>query len=260
MKSPHPHREPVLAMVRRPPPSGRRVPPGTGWPRPGRWGLGVIAPLVLVWSVAVGHCGWRLWTEADAVAMLQARGTICRRVSLPVAELGWSVETGAGTGGSVTVPSLSLVKEVAWFPRVPEATPPSWSQLRGLISLESLSWCQNPEDEDWRHLEALTALRQLHLRSVTLPPGVLARIARLPDLEELRLDDCHWPPGELAHVTSARRLAVLQLDFSPVEESELRSLVDLPRLRSLSLTGSGVSEAACRELLQHSPQIDLSDD
>ncbi len=240
------------------------------WAGAGRWGLWAIAACALLWSTAVGLCGWRLWNEADTVARLQARGTICRRAAIPMAGPPWSLDVelglggpglgGLGSGGPGSGPTVSVVKEVVWFPHVPGATPPAWSQLRELISLESLSWFQNPTSEDWRHLEALTALRQLHLRSVTLPPGVVARIARLPRLEELRLDDCRWPPGELATLIPARHLKVLQLDFSPVEEDELLSLAGLPRLRSLSLTGSGVSEAACRALLQHGPQIDLSDD
>lgn len=230
------------------------------WARAGRWGLWAIAPCALLWSAAVGLCGWRLWNEASTVDTLQAQGTICRRAAVPIASPHWSLDVELGWGGPEMGPTVSVVKEVVWFPHLPGATPPAWSQLRGLLSLESLSWFQNPTDEDWGHLEAFTALRQLHLRSVTLPPGVLARLARLPSLEALRLDDCRWPPGELATLTSAPHLELLQLDFSKVEESELLSLVALPRLRSLSLTGSGVSEAACRALLQQCPQLDLSDD
>jgi hypothetical protein len=221
----------------------------------GHPGVLAVAGWALAWAIVTGLWGWRLWQEERLFTALRQQGAVCYRNSkeIPIPEWLGNAERSQG-------PTMGLISGVLWSPAAPNRTAPAWRQLRGLISLESLQWFANPTEEDWRQLETLTSLRSLHLRSVTLPPGAPARIARLPWLAELRLDTCDWPEGELAALATAPQLRVLQLDFSPVQREELMSLAGLPGLRSLSLTGCGVSEATTRDFLQRSPWIDLSDD
>jgi hypothetical protein len=221
----------------------------------GHPGVLAVAGWALVWAGVTGLWGWRLWQEDRFIARLRQQGVVCYRQSVEVPMPEWLRDAEQSQG-----PTVGLIYGVLWLPLGPDRTVPAWSQLHGLISLESLQWFANPTEDDWRQLETLTSLRSLHLRSVTLPPGALARIARLPQLAELRLDTCRWPEGELAALATASEIRVLQLDFSPVEREELMSLAGLPGLRSLSLTGCGVSEDTTRDFLQRSPWIDLSDD
>lgn len=217
----------------------------------------VVAGWAFAWGVVIGLWGWRLWREERLLTALNQQGARGYRQSQEVPLPEWLGDTDRPWG-----PRVLLIDGIEWFPRpdAPAHPAPAWSQLRRARSLQSLSWGQTPTDEDWRHLEALTSLRELSLRSVTLPTGTLARIARLPRLESLRLDTCQWSAGELAALANARQLRALALDFSPVEREELLSLTGLPQLRSLSLTGCGVSEATTRDFLQHCPRLDLSDD
>ena len=227
-------------------------------PRPwhvGHPGVLAVAGWVLAWAGLTGLWGWRLWQEERLLMTLRQLGAVCYRDSMEVPIPEWLGETERSQG-----PTVGRIYGVLWIPAAPDRTAPKWSQLRGLMTLESLQWFQNPTEDDWRQLETLASLRQLTLRSVTLPPGALASIARLPLLVELRLDTCHWAEGELAELAAAPQLRVLQLDFSPVQRDELMSLGGLSGLRSLSLTGCGVTEATTREFLQHKPWVDLSDD
>lgn len=226
-------------------------------PTLGRSGALVVAGWALAWGVVTALWGGRLWQQERLGALVRQQGGSVYRETQEVPLPDWLGDIDRPLG-----PQVDLVCGVEWSPHLDAPAPmaPTWSQLSRLRSLQFLSWCQNPTDEDWRHLEALTSLRDLTLRSVTLPPGTLARIARLPRLESLRLDTCHWPEGELAALADAPQLGTLALDFSPVERAELMSLAGFPTLRSLSLTGCGVSEATTRDFLRQSPWIDLSDD
>jgi hypothetical protein len=218
-----------------------------------------LAGWVLAWVGVTGLWGWRLWQEERLFFTLRQQGGVCDLNSWVVPIPEWLALDGALVHWG---PHVVVTDNVSWCPNpiTPDRTAPAWNQLRGLISLERLFWHQSPTDDDWRHLEAFTSLRVLKLQSATLPPGALARIARLPRLQCLILENCQWPKGELADLATARQLELLAFDFSPVDSGELMSLTGLRRLRSLSLTGCGVSEATTREFLQHKPWIDLSDD
>jgi hypothetical protein len=88
--------------------------------------------------------------------------------------------------------------------------------------------------EGVRHLDGLR-IETVELQSMSLPPGVLERLSRLPNLMQLRLRDCTFDEQDFASFRDHPRLEDLSVHELCMSDRNLDTICSLPALRSLGV-------------------------
>jgi hypothetical protein len=88
--------------------------------------------------------------------------------------------------------------------------------------------------EGVRHLDGLP-IETVELQSMTLPPGVLERLSRLPNLMRLMLRDCTFNEQDFASFRHHPRLEDLRVYDLCLSDRNLDTICSLPALRTLGV-------------------------
>lgn len=111
-----------------------------------------------------------------------------------------------------------------------------------------------PDDEAFRKLASLGALRSLVLRHDEISDVGFAPVANLGALERLYLDDCpNITDAGLAHLRGLRKLKYLNIANCPITDQSFAHLANLPALATLIVESDQIGDAGLVHLKKMRP-------
>ena len=148
-----------------------------------------------------------------------------RRAVAAIRALGGTVSFVDNQGTNESFPAASLRR---WLP-------PNYSDEVEKVNLDYV----RVTDDEMAHLQGLTRLRVLRLKSARVTDAGLAYLQGLTDLRELRLGNTHVTSAGLFHLRGLTGLQELRLSGTQVTDE---GLVYIQRLRDLQLLWLGSTQ------------------
>jgi hypothetical protein len=220
------------------------------WLRVPRWLATTLALLLIALTAVLSILGPFLVEEA-ALLRAQSRTPQSFHVSTGITKPGpkslsslWA-EIRNGTPKSVFLGPIVPREDFSLLPRLrgvqqldltcPQLRDEDFASVAKVSGLKWLTLSSTPLTvEGVRHLDGLP-IETVELQSMTLPPGVLERLSRLPNLMRLMLRGCTFDEQDFASFRHHPRLEDLRLYDMCLSDRNLGTICSLPALRTLGV-------------------------